>query len=78
MNESDYSDEGRTRLCTVCLCTRGLKRHAEFVATEPGGAQWFECGNHEPHEQGEILERDTSQRTLMPLETWLRAHGLYS
>jgi hypothetical protein len=37
------------RNCTVCL-SHDKRVDARFVATDTDGLQWYECGDHEAHD----------------------------
>lgn len=63
----------RERNCTVCLVV-DRRVPAKFVAATKGPLplEWFECGAHEPTDNG-VGERRV---TLTPVAEWLAARGL--
>jgi hypothetical protein len=66
------------RVCTVCSLQGRLQpRQATHIATAPDKMQWFECGQHEPHEHALALGEDSThfRCALVPLEVWLRQIG---
>lgn len=53
-----------TRHCTQCLA-HVTKRDAKFVATDSGGLEWFDCGEHP-------LTNRSSHVQLTPIDQWFR------
>lgn len=58
------------RLCTACLA-EGLRRPAEFVASDATGLQWFECNGHSATDNVAGVVRTR----LEPLEAYLASIG---
>jgi hypothetical protein len=57
------------RSCTVCLA-RDRRTPARFVARDGTGLWWFECGEHEPHDN----LADTTRMSLTRIEDWFAQH----
>lgn len=53
------------RNCTVCL-SHDKRVDARFVATATDGMQWYECGEHEPHDN----VAGATRASLTPIDEW--------
>jgi len=59
------------RACTTCQA-RGLRKEAKFVASDVNDLLWFECDEHEAHDNVAGVERVR----LEPIEVFFERAGI--
>lgn len=59
------------RICTTCAA-RGLRRRAEFLASDASELSWFECKNHEPTDN----VAQTTRVRREPIDVFLSSLGI--
>lgn len=60
--------ENPGRSCTVCM-SKNKRVEARFIATDELGVSWYECGDHEPHDNVANVQRVS----LTPIDEWFAA-----